>query len=209
MEARVDVNENDIIRVSLGDSAIVDVDAYSHTEHKFKGIVTQIANTANDKASADAVTEFEVRIRILNESYEKLLKERNVTKPFRPGMTANVDVVTEVKDNVLAVPLSAVTTRSREDEKEDDDSDEGNNQNANKDSDKNNDQEDDEVVFVVKEGKAVKTIVKTGVSDFDNIEVLEGVSEGDEIVTGPFEILTKRLKDGELVERDGDIDDSK
>ncbi|WP_343030535.1 efflux RND transporter periplasmic adaptor subunit [Fulvivirga aurantia] len=116
MEVRVDVNENDIIRVSVGDTAIIDVDSYSHLEKEFKGLVTAIANTANDKVSADAVTEFEVRIRILNSSYADLVEEGN-KYPFRPGMTASVDVITKRKDNVLSVPLSAVTTRNSKQEK--------------------------------------------------------------------------------------------
>ena len=113
MEVRVDVNENDIIRVSVGDTAVIDVDAYSHTGREFEGVVTQIANTANDKASPDAVTEFEVRIRILNSSYQDLIAETG-RSPFRPGMTASVDIRTNKKDQIVTVPLAAVTTRERQ-----------------------------------------------------------------------------------------------
>jgi HlyD family secretion protein len=104
MEVRVNVNENDIVRVHYGDSVIIDVDAYGNSGKQFKGLVTNIANTARDKASADAITEFEVRIIILQSSYEDLVKQGN-KYPFRPGMTASVDIITTRKENVLSVPL--------------------------------------------------------------------------------------------------------
>ena len=112
MEVQVDVNENDIIRVSLGDTAIIDVDSYTSMDKKFRGVVTQIANTANPKNSPDAVTEFKVEIRILNESFNDLLSEIQGPSPFRPGMTASVEIITVSKSNVLSVPLAAVTTRN-------------------------------------------------------------------------------------------------
>lgn len=193
MEVKVDVNENDIIRLMVGDTAIIDVDSYSYTDKTFKGIVTNIANTANDKISADAVTEFEVRIQILNSSYDDLIKEKGIRYPFRPGMTASVDIITEVKKNILTVPLSAVTTRSAADEKR-----------GGKDDDVDAEEllEEDvkEVVFVFREGKAVRTEVKTGISDFDRIEILSGISAGDEIISGPFLAVSKRLKNDDDVE---------
>ncbi|MEP0367553.1 MAG: efflux RND transporter periplasmic adaptor subunit [Cyclobacteriaceae bacterium] len=197
MEVRVDVNENDIIRVSLGDTAIIDVDSYSYMDKQFRGIVTQIANSANTKVSADAVTEFEVRIKILNSSYQDLIKEKGMKYPFRPGMTASVDIITERKKDVLSVPLAAVTTRKVKDEQDDE-----NNYKREEDEKEESisDQEIEEVVFVIKEMKAIKTKVKTGISDFDNIEILSGLSEGDEIVTGPFLAVSKRLKDEDGVE---------
>lgn len=211
MEVRVDVNENDIIRVSLGDTAVIDVDAYSHLEKEFKGVVTAIANTANDKASADAVTEFEVRIQILNSSYDDLVKAGN-RYPFRPGMTASVDIITNRKDNVLAVPLSAVTTRDinkkasfgkkPQGEEGEDNAEESVAENA--DDAKAKAQEDiREVVFVKVEGKAERRLVKTGISDYEYIEVLEGVKEGEEVVSGPFLAVSKRLEDGELIAAKG------
>jgi len=198
MEVRVDVNENDIIRISEGDTAIIDVDSYSYMEKKFKGIVTQIANTANSKASADAVTEFEVRINILNSSYQDLIKEKGIKYPFRPGMTASVDIITETKSNILTVPLAAVTTRKKESVK-----DKAGSKNEDSDDEEETllDEELDEVVFKVEEGIAVKTIVKTGISDFDRIEVLDGLDEGQEVVSGPFLAVSKRLKDGDMVEQ--------
>src|SRR5688572_4061992 len=111
MEVRVNVNENDIVRVKLGDSVIVDVDSYANQDQKFKGVVTQIANTAKDAVTLEAVTEFEVRIRLLNESYQELTKTKN-RNPFRPGMTASVDIITNQKREILTVPIAAVTTRS-------------------------------------------------------------------------------------------------
>lgn len=114
MEVRIDVNENDIIRVGIGDTAIIDVDSYTYRNRKFKDIVTAAANTDNQKASPDAVTEFEVKIRILNSSYEDLLREKIMKMPFRPGMTASVEIITNRKDKVLSVSLAAVTTRSPE-----------------------------------------------------------------------------------------------
>ncbi len=187
MEVRVDVNENDIVRISLGDTAVIDVDSYSYLKKTFKGVVTQIANTANDKVSSDAVTEFEVRIRVLNESYKDLVEKENIKYPFRPGMTASVDIITQRKEGILTVPLSSVTTRN---DKKSDDEDEG---------EVEVDEDAKEIVFVNIAGKAEKREVKTGINDFDNIEILEGVNEGEEIVVGPFLVVSKRLKDGDLL----------
>jgi HlyD family secretion protein len=166
------------------------VDAYSHTGREFEGVVTQIANTANDKASPDAVTEFEVRIRILNESYQDLIEE-TARSPFRPGMTASVDIKTNKKSGILTVPLAAVTTR----EKEQSDDQDGPSQ------DDDSRKEMLEVVFVNEDGVAKMTEVKTGISDFDNIEILEGVDEGIEVVSGPFLAVSKRLKDGDKIRK--------
>lgn len=193
MEVQVDVNENDIIRITVGDTAIIDVDSYSYMDKTFKGIVTHIANTANDKISADAVTEFEVRILILNSSYQDLIVEEGLKYPFRPGMTASVDIITEVKKGILSVPLASVTTRSENDK----DNDEDNDTPA---TEKLADEEVKEVVFVVSEGKAVKTEVETGISDFDRIEIISGLEEGTEVISGPFLAVSKRLKDGDDVE---------
>jgi HlyD family secretion protein len=181
MEVRVNVNENDIIRISLGDTTLIDVDSYASVGKRFKGIVTSIANSANTKAGIDAVTEFEVKIRIINESYVELVTEKN-RFPFRPGMTASVDIITKKKENVLAVPLAAVTTREDQ-------------TNANADGTTKL----KELIYVVENGKAIQKEIKTGISDFDNIEILEGVNEGDELVSGPYFIVSKQLKDGDLL----------
>jgi HlyD family secretion protein len=205
MEVRVNVNENDIVRVSVGDTAIIDVDAYSNINKEFKGIVTLIANTAKDKLSADAITEFEVRILILSSSYQDLVKEGN-RFPFRPGMTASVDIITDRKENVMSVPLAAVTTRNPKGEKvaennNDDDDGPRNRDNQNTENKPVKKEEDKIVIFVNDNGTAKMVEVKTGISDFDNIEILSGVSDSTEVITGPFLVVTKRIKDGEKIRK--------
>ncbi len=202
MEVRVNVNENDIVRVHYSDSVIIDVDAYGNTGKQFKGIVTNIANTARDKQSTDAITEFEVRILILQSSYEDLIKSGN-RYPFRPGMTASVDIITTRKENVLSVPLAAVTTRSPDDK---------NNGNPEMDNDNNNKRtvtdsskpkaekkEDKVVVFINEGGVAKMKEVKTGISDYDNIEIISGITDSVEVITGPFLVVSKRLKEGDKI----------
>jgi HlyD family secretion protein len=206
MEVRVDVNENDIIKISIGDTTLIDVDSYSYLKKEFKGVVTQIANSANNKVSSDAVTEFEVRIKILNDSYQDLLEEMDIIYPFRPGMTASVEIITMTKHNILTVPLSAVTTRKKRSKRSVGSIDEGE-EDASYDK-ASQDQEDEiqsdsemleEIVFVHSEGKVKKVKVQTGISDFENIEIISGLSEDDEIVTGPFLLVSKRLKDESAV----------
>lgn len=201
MEVRVDVNENDIIKISIGDTAIIDVDAYSHLKKTFEGVVTSIANTANEKATPDAVTEFEVKIRILNESYRDLLDNKRWVSPFRPGMTASVDIITNSEAGVLAVPLSAVTTRnpSRRDEQEE----EGDETEAGNQQDTRNrplgSEEMVEVVFVENAGKAKMVRVETGISDYENIQITSGLQQGDVVVRGPFLVVSKQLEDGDPI----------
>ncbi len=202
MEVRVDVNENDIIRIKLGDTAIVDVDAYSHTKQKFKGVVTSIANSAKETVGAsaltDGVTEFEVKIRMLPTSYQSLITNR-MRYPFRPGMTASVEVLTNRKENVLSVPLSAVTTRNMK-ALDSPEGEENKDEKPADDSKKSSQKEDiKEVIFVMRNGEAKMVEVTTGISDFDNIEILSGLQEGDEVITGPFTAVSKKLKDGEKV----------
>ena len=200
MEVRVNVNENDIVRVHLGDTAVIDVDAYSADKKEFRGVVTLIANTAKDKVSADAITEFEVRILMLPASYLDLVKAGNKF-PFRPGMTASVDILTTTKSNALSVPLASVTTRNPEEEKKEGENS-GPNSNARQTSDQNKPQkkvEDKTVIFVNDKGVAKMVEVKTGISDYDNIEILSGITDGTEIIIGPFTAVSKRLKDGDKV----------
>lgn len=215
MEVRVNVNENDIVRVSLGDTAIIDVDAYAYSGRKFKGIVTEIANTANGLASAgsaaststDAVTEFEVKIRVLRSSYQDLVNPKNKKSfPLRPGMTASVEIITERKANVLSVPIAAVTTRADESGKpagaeteNGENGDQPADQQANANAPKRANEKPQEVVFVRKGDKAEMRKVKTGISDFENIEITEGLKQGEEIVSGPFLVVSKRIKNGELI----------
>lgn len=201
MEVRVNVNENDIVRVSVGDTAIIDVDAYSNVNKEFRGVVTLIANTAKDKLSADAITEFEVRILILNSSYQDLVKEGNKF-PFRPGMTASVDIITTRKENVLSVPLASVTTRNPNENKGPENNKDGPPaQNANQNSQQKQPKKEENkvVVFVNDKGVAKMVEVKTGISDFDNIEILSGISDSTEVISGPYLAVSKRLKDGEKV----------
>lgn len=196
MEVQVDVNENDIIRVSLGDTAIIDVDSYTAMDKKFQGIVTQIANTANPKASPDAVTEFKVEIRILNESFSDLLSEIQGPSPFRPGMTASVEIITTRKVDVLSVPLAAVTTRNPKLAP----ATEGGEATVRVVS-SNNDDDIKEVIFINEGGIAKMVEVETGISDYDNIEILSGISEGAQVISGPFFVVSKRIKAGDMIEK--------
>jgi HlyD family secretion protein len=197
MEVRVDVNENDIIRITEGDTAIIDVDAYTHMDKLFKGVVTQIANTAKDKVSADAVTEFEVRIRILKSSFEELMKE-GFSNPFKPGMTASVDIITETRENVLAVPLSAVTVRTETElQKSATDEDEGEAGPVPMSTAKED--KNVEVIFINDGGIAKVFRVETGLSDFENIEITNELSDTTQVVTGPFIVVSKRLKAGDPI----------
>jgi HlyD family secretion protein len=210
MEVRVDVNENDIVRVSVGDSVSIDVDAYTYSGRKFRGLVTEIANTANGvggslsaaATSTDAVTEFEVKIRILRESYQDLVdRKAKRAFPFRPGMTASVEVLTERKSNILTVPIAAVTTRdpkAAQEKPEGEDGPPASNV-SNDDSKPKKEEKIKEVVFVHVNGRAKLREVKTGISDFENIEILSGLKEGEEVISGPFLMVSKRLKDNDLV----------
>ena len=209
MEVRVNVNENDVNNVNLGDSVEVEVDAYTSKNEKFRGLVTNIANTAKDALTAEAVTEFEVRIRLVPESYRHLLRtvRGKTIVPFRPGMTASVDIITDRKAGVLSVPLAAVTTRSDSATAKGGDKDgvrvsssRGSGTATAVDAANAPKAEIQEVVFIIKDGKAVLTPVKTGISDFQNIEILSGVAAGTQVVSGPFRAVAKTLKDGARVE---------
>ena len=206
MEVQADVNENDIVRVHIGDTATIEVDSYTNMKKKFKGIVTEIANTANGSGSAqavstDAVTEFQVKVRILRDSYRDLTDSKSKLSAFRPGMTASVEVMTARKAGVVAVPLAAVTTRNPEgkvtakaEEKKDGDNKETTTDNAPKKTEVLK-----EVVFVNINGKAEMREVTTGISDYDNIEVLSGVKENEQVISGPFNIVSKKLTTGDIV----------
>ena len=203
MEVRVDVNENDIIRVSMGDTAIIDVDSYAHMNRKFKGVVTSVANTAKTKVSQDAVTEFEVKVRILNSSYEDLIRDKGLKTPFRPGMTASVEIITNKKENTLSVPLAAVTTRNPdqptaaqgEEEEEGEENEAANNQQRGPGPA----QEVKEVVFINKDGRATMVEVETGISDYERIEIKKGLERGQEVVAGPYLLVSKRLNEGDPI----------
>ncbi|MBI0398442.1 MAG: HlyD family efflux transporter periplasmic adaptor subunit [Cytophagales bacterium] len=181
MEVRVNVNENDIVRISMNDTTLIEVDSYASTGKKFTGVVTAIANSANEKVSTDAVTEFEVRIRILNDSYKDLVSNQNPF-PFRPGMTASVEIITDKKVGVLAIPLAAVTVRAGHTIEE------GEGKGNMK-----------ELVFLKNGDKAQVQEVKTGISDFENIEVLEGLVEDQEVITGPYYVVSTQLENDKEV----------
>ncbi len=184
MEVEVDVNENDIVKVNVGDSVNVEVDAY--LKRIFKGTVTNIANTANSTSSVDQVTNFKVKIHIEESSYQDLLKDKPAGySPFRPGMTATVDILTNTKKDVVAVPISAIMIKKKS---------EINPNTPKQDADKKQ-----EVVFVLKNGKAELRTVNTGIQDNVNIEILSGISKDETIITGPYQTITKILKNGDNV----------
>jgi HlyD family secretion protein len=199
IEVRVDVGENDITKVKLGDTALVEVDAYNN--RKFKGVVYKIANpvTAISGVSSSAeVANYKVHIRLLPEEYADLAKDNNIF-PFRPGMTASADIQTKSKRNVVTVPLNAVTTR---DSKGEGKSTEVTKSSANTSTEKaptTIDEDVSEVVFVLQKDNKVKMVkVKTDIQDLNFIEV-SGVKVGDKIITGPYSTVSKTLKEGSLV----------
>lgn len=196
MEVIVSVNENDIVRVSLNDTALVEVDSYLNK--KFKGIVTSIATSANVSGlSADQVTNFDVKIRMLPESYGDLLpKGSSNVSPFRPGMSATVDIQTETALNVLTVPIQSVTARedSTKMEKKD-------NEKESKEAEEVKRNEPvQEYVFLVKGGTVSLQKVKTGIQDNTYIQITSGLKAGDEVVSGPYRAVSKSLKNGDKVE---------
>ncbi len=182
MEAQVEVNENDIVRVSLGDTAIIEADAY--LDEEFSGIVTEIANSAKTTGvSADQVTNFDVKILILPESYSHLRGEGD-ENPFRPGMSATVDIKTETRPGILTVPIQAVTTRT----------------DTSNVVYKSSDDELRTLMFITDGTYALAKDVTTGIQDNSYIEILSGVSEGDRVISAPFTAISKKLSDSTLIE---------
>jgi len=202
MEVQVDVSENDILRVSLNDKVDIEVDAY--LDRKFSGYVTEIANSASNIGGAaslntDQVTNFVVKVRVDSESYKDLLGP-NKRYPFRPGMSASVDIKTETMDDVLAIPIQAVTVREKEDDKD----------NKKK---KAAIDELEEVVFVMEADTVRMVNVTTGIQDDEYILVTSGLEKGEVIVTGPYSAISKKLDQGDAVrvkeekEKNDDEDD--
>ncbi|HSL85550.1 MAG TPA: HlyD family efflux transporter periplasmic adaptor subunit, partial [Bacteroidales bacterium] len=182
MEARVEVNENDIVRVKRGDTAIIRVDAY--LDHRFKGVVTEIASSAKTTGlSADQITNFDVRILILPESYQSLT-EAGRPNPLRPGMSTTVDIRTETREGVVAVPIQSVTTRT--------------------DTTKvvltSTTDDIRTLVFITDSKYAIARDVKTGIQDNSYIEILTGVTVGDQVISAPFSAISNKLSDSTLVE---------
>src|ERR1035437_7665788 len=207
MEVNVDVNENDIVRVHMNDTADIQVDAY--LDRKFKGTVTEIANSANTTGlTADQVTNFSVKIRVMQDSYKELIVNNN--SPFRPGMSATVDIHTKRVMNVFSLPIQAITTRS-------DSAIKGNNEKKKQQDDEpqvvdekkqklemssaQKDFKPQECVFVYDNGKVRLQKVKTGIQDNVAIEITQGLKEGDEIVNGPYNAVAKLLKNGMEVKK--------
>jgi HlyD family secretion protein len=202
----VEVNENDIVRVSIYDTCQIEVDAYLNT--KFKGIVTEIATSANVTGiSADQVTNFEVKILILEDSYKNLVGEEDIIKsPFRPGMSATVDIQTETAPNILTIPIQSVTTRAdttekaMNAEKPDENEPEGEeDETIVAKSKKDNDQK--EYVFLYDKGIARMVEVKTGIQDNMYIQITEGLTKDQEVIAGPYRAVSKKLKDGDKVKK--------
>ncbi|MBJ7882231.1 efflux RND transporter periplasmic adaptor subunit [Gelidibacter salicanalis] len=196
MEVEIDVNENDIVKVQIGDSTIVEVDAYLKKE--FKGVVTAIANSAAGALTADQVTNFKVKVRIIEESYHDLMEGKGENySPFRPGMTATVDIITKRRKNVVSVPISAIVIKSDTSsvkktavKTEDDEAATAKIQSGEK----------FECVFVKQNDEAKLRVVKTGIQDDSNIEILSGLKEGDVIIIGPYNVVSKTLNPGDKIE---------
>lgn len=195
MEVEVDVNENDIVKVAIGDSTVVEVDAYLKKE--FKGLVTEIANSAAGTLTADQVTNFKVKVRILEESYKDLLEGKpEHYSPFRPGMTATVDIITKKRNNVVGVPISAIVIKT----------DTSSSKKPKAKSTKTN-EEKFECVFINTNGEAKLKVVETGIQDDSNIEIVKGLEEGQELIIGPYTLVSKTLKPGDKVEAKKDKDE--
>jgi len=198
LEVRVDVGENDIVKINIGDSADVEVDAYNN--RKFKGIVTKIASSTKTSIASSVsndVTNYKVRIGLDNSSYQDLA---SVTFPFRPGMSASAEIRTRKVENVLSVPIAAVNARVKGSDKSMEEK--RNEEKAIKDEDAvaatgNNNDELEEVVFLLqKDGTVKKAVVRSGIQDINYIEVMSGLKEGEEVVIGPYTAISKNLKDG-------------
>jgi len=182
MEAQVQVNENDIVKVKLGDTTLIEVDAY--LDQKFKGIVTEIANSAKTSGvSADQVTNFDVKILVIPDSYKTLVSAGD-KNPFRPGMSATVDIQTNSKSGIITVPIQSVTTRT----------------DSTKITNTNSDKEIRTILFVADGVYARAKDVKTGIQDNTYIEILSGVSVGEKVISAPFSAISKKLSDSTLIE---------
>lgn len=208
MEVQVQVNENDIIRVGLGDSCDIEVDAY--LGEVFKGVVTSIANSAKgDAMGTDQVTNFEVKVRLLRDSYTHLENTKQPgLSPFRPGMSATVDIKTRTVKDALAVPVQAVTTRSASELDAGDEASGTLERRRGQDPNRLPDPAAEvtiakdavEVVFIRKGGTAVMRQVKTGIQNSQFIEILEGIGKGEEVITAPYRAISKKLKNGDPVQ---------
>jgi HlyD family secretion protein len=199
MEVNVDVNENDINRVNLNDNASIEVDAFA--DKKFKGIVTEIASSSKDVGTAvstDQVTNFNVKVRILADSYSNVKEgAKDLPSPFRPGMSATVDIESESVKG-LAVPIQSVFTDAGKPAP----GTEGNNANADQQKSKLTDKTVKQYVYVYKSDGTIKKVeVTTGIQNDQYIIIKSGLKAGQEVVTGPYSAIQNRLKDGVKVEK--------
>ena len=212
MEVQVDVSENDILKVSVNDDADIEVDAY--LGRKFKGKVTEIANSASNLSGAavslntDQVTNFVVKIRVNPASYAELVK-KGAEYPFRPGMSAAVDIYTHSADSTLSVPIIAVTAKEDENKVKQDKEKQKDTKTATaKEVSKKDYDVIKEIVFVVTGDTVAIREVKTGIQDNDNIQILSGLEEGETVVTGPYSAIARKLKSGSRItveeKKDGD-----
>lgn len=201
MEVRVDVGESDIVKVNIGDNAEIEVDAYN--DRKFKGFVTKIAASVKSSglAAGNDVTNYEVRIRLDKNSYADLIDPANPKAfPFRPGMNARADIKTQRKDNIVTVPIAAVNARVKGSDKSFADTKKEDDKPQTTDANETTDSEMEEVVFMkMVDGTVKKRVVKTGIQDINYIEVTSGLQAGDEVVTGPYSVISQTLKDGSKV----------
>jgi HlyD family secretion protein len=195
MEVQVDVSENDILRVVVGNEVDIEVDAFPG--RKFKGRVSELANTATNAFTAtgavnlttDQVTNFVVKVRIESDSYRDLV--RGGRSPFRPGMSASIDVHTNTVNDALSIPIQAVTTRE-----EDADIKKAKEEDNKKAAAASSKKPINEVVFVAS-GDTVRMVkVKTGIQDNQFIQITEGLKEGDEVVSAPYNLIARKLKSG-------------
>ena len=190
MEIQVDVSENDVLRIDVGDTANIEVDAYLN--RKFKGVVFQIANSAGSgsvlSAVSDQATNFKVKIYLLPESYADLMKESNGKYPFYPGMSATVEIKTDVQRNILSIPIQAITTREDT-------------------TDTKKDKKINEIVYVLDGEKAKEVIVTSGLQDDNFIQIKTGLTEGEKVISGPYNTITNVLKDGDMVKVEEEKDE--
>ncbi|HKG06302.1 MAG TPA: efflux RND transporter periplasmic adaptor subunit [Pedobacter sp.] len=198
MEVNVDVNENDINRVNVNDNAVIEVDAFA--DKKFKGIVTEIASSSKDVGtvtSTDQVTNFNVKVRILAESYSNLTQgAKDLPSPFRPGLSATVDIESESL-NGLAIPIQSVFTGDMKAKQGPGDNSGDDDQQKSKLTDKTVKQ----YVYIYNNGTVKKTEVTTGIQNDQYIIIKSGIKANQEIVTGPYSAIQNRLKDGAKVEK--------
>lgn len=180
MEVRVEVNENDVVRIEVGDTAGIEVNAFPGKI--FKGIVTQVANSAKNSlvtSATDQVSKFEVKVLMLESSYRSLVAEYKGKMPFRPGMSATVHIYTNYQNKIIGVDVSAITLKEKKD----------------------NATEKEEVVFLFSNGTVVKKVVKTGIQDTKYIHIKEGLKVGDEVIVAPYEAINFKLEDGTKVQK--------